>query len=57
MRLPSLFEDKYPNMNNYINYRLVVVSNNILESIFSNRGDLSFGAYSNGLYTSRKGFK
>lgn len=42
MRLPSLFEDKYPNMNNYINYRLVVVSNKIFESIFSNRGDLYY---------------
>lgn len=42
MRLPTLFENKYPNMSNYINYRLVVLSNRIFESIFNNRGDLYY---------------
>ena len=46
MRLPTLFEKKYPNMSNYLNYRLVVLSNRIFESIFSNRCEmLSIGAY------------
>lgn len=42
MRLPSLFEDKYPNMSNYINYRLVILSNKIFESIFHNRSEMYY---------------
>ena len=30
MRLTTLFEKKYPNMSNYLNYRLVVLSNNLI---------------------------
>lgn len=42
MRLPTLFEKKYPNMSNYLNYRLVVLSNRIFESIFSNRCEMYY---------------
>ena len=42
MRLTTLFEDKYPNMDNYINYRLVVLSNKVFESIFSHRSEMYY---------------
>lgn len=42
MRLPTLFEDKYPNMSNYLNYRLVVLSNKVFESIFDGRSEMYY---------------
>ena len=42
MRLPTLFEKKYPNMSNYLNYRLVVLSNRVFESIFDGRSEMYY---------------
>lgn len=42
MRLTTLFEDKYPNMSNYLNYRLVVLSNKVFESIFDGRSEMYY---------------
>lgn len=42
MRLPTLFENKYPNMSNYMNYRLVVLSNKVFESIFDDRSEMYY---------------
>lgn len=42
MRLTTLFENKYPNMSNYLNYRLVVLSNKVFESIFDGRSEMYY---------------
>ena len=42
MRLTTLFEDKYPNISNYLNYRLVVLSNKVFESIFDGRSEMYY---------------
>ena len=42
MKIHNLLKGKYPNITNYLNYRIVVVSNKILESIFDGRSELFY---------------